>query len=43
MKDNIDNNKISHEAASKEIGKKYRITRNVVAEAFEDIVWGNRT
>lgn len=27
----------------KEIGKKYRITRNVVAEAFEDIVWGNRT
>ena len=23
MKDNIDNNKISHEAASKEIGKKY--------------------
>ena len=26
----------------KEIGKKYRITRNVVAEAFEDIVWGNR-
>ena len=27
----------------KEIGKKYLITRNVVAEAFEDIVWGNRT
>ena len=27
----------------KEIGKKYRITRNVVAEAYEDIVWGNRT
>ncbi len=27
----------------KDIGKKYRITRNVVAEAYEDIVWGNRT
>lgn len=27
----------------KKIGKKYRITRNVIAEAFADIVWGNRT
>ncbi|AXQ70458.1 hypothetical protein HOU04_gp059 [Synechococcus phage S-T4] len=27
----------------KKIGKKYRITRNVVAEAYEDIVWGNRS
>lgn len=26
----------------KKIGKKYRVTRNVVAEAYEDIVWGNR-
>lgn len=26
----------------KNIGKKYRVTRNVVAEAYEDIVWGNR-
>jgi hypothetical protein len=27
----------------KNIGKKYRVTRNVVAEAYEDIVWGNRS
>ena len=27
----------------KQLGKKYRITKNVVAEACEDIVWGNRT
>lgn len=27
----------------KQLGKKYRITKNVVAEAYEDIVWGNRT
>lgn len=27
----------------KKIGKKYRITKNVVAEAYEDIQWGNRT
>jgi hypothetical protein len=27
----------------KNIGKKYRITKNVVAEAYEDIQWGNRT
>ena len=27
----------------KKIGKKYRITRSVVAEAYEDIVWGNRS
>jgi len=26
----------------KKIGSKYRITRNVVAEAYEDIKWGNR-
>ena len=26
----------------KKIGSKYRITRNVVAEAYEDIQWGNR-
>jgi len=26
----------------KNIGSKYRVTRNVIAEAFEDIVWGNR-
>jgi hypothetical protein len=27
----------------KNIGKKYRVTKNVVAEAYEDIQWGNRT
>ena len=27
----------------KKIGKKYRVTKNVVAEAYEDIQWGNRT
>jgi len=26
----------------KNIGKKYRVTKNVVAEAYEDIKWGNR-
>jgi len=27
----------------KKIGSKYRVTRNVIAEAYEDIQWGNRT
>ncbi|WJZ48286.1 DNA ligase [Synechococcus phage DSL-LC02] len=27
----------------KKLGKKYRITQNVVAEAFPSIEWGNRT
>ena len=27
----------------KKIGSKYRITKNVVAEAYPDIVWGNRS
>ena len=27
----------------KKLGKKYRITQNVVAEAFPTIEWGNRT
>lgn len=26
----------------KQLSKKYRLTKNVVAEAYEDIVWGNR-
>jgi len=27
----------------KKLGSKYRVTKNVVAEAYPDIVWGNRS